>query len=223
MEWRCAKRYKRAGRSGAVMIVLGLTGSIAMGKSTIGAMMQNMNIPVHDADKEVHRLLQTDSEARMAIAAAFPLFEYPDIYDKKTKNIKRKELSNFIFNNPDHRQTLESIIHPLVQKSQNEFIRSAMLKGVDIVCLDIPLLFETGAQKRVDYTIVASAPYNIQRERAMSRPNMSEEKFHAILEQQMPDAQKSTLCDFVIKTGLGRAYAMNELKFIIAKIKGNTK
>ncbi len=205
------------------MIILGLTGSIAMGKSTIGTMMKNMNIPVHEADIEVNNLLQPDSIARPAIAAAFPFFEYPQIYDRKTKDIKRKKFSDFIFNNDEHRQALESILHPLVRKSQNEFIRTSKLKGRDIICLDIPLLFETRAQNRVDHTITVSAPYDIQRARALSRPNMSIDKFHAILERQMPDAQKCSLSDYVIRTGLGMAYSMKELKTIIADIKEKHK
>ncbi len=205
------------------MIILGLTGSIAMGKSTIGSMMKNMNIPVHEADIEVNNLLQPNSIARPAIAAAFPLFEYPEIYDRKTKNIKRKIFSDFIFNNDEHRQVLESILHPLVRTSQNEFIRTSKLKGRDIICLDIPLLFETNSQSRTDYTITVSAPYDIQRARALSRPNMSEDKFHAILERQMPDAQKCKQSDYVIKTGLGLAYSMKELKTIIAEIKEKHK
>ncbi len=205
------------------MIALGLTGSIAMGKSTIGTMMKNMNIPVHEADVEVSRLLQRNSSARPAIAAEFPFFEFPQIYDKKTKALKRKEFGDLIFNNDTYRQTLESILHPLVQKSQNEFIREYSLKGFNMVCLDIPLLFETGAQDRVDYTITVSAPYFIQQQRALSRPNMSEEKLEAILKRQMPDAEKCSLSDYVIKTSLGHAYAIKELKEIILDIKGKSK
>ena len=201
------------------MIVLGLTGSIAMGKTTIGTMMKTMNIPVHESDHIVHKLLQRSSIARPAIASAFPFFEHPEIYDKKTKDLKRKEFGDLIFNNDAHKATLESILHPLVQKSQNEFIRAEALKGRDIVCLDIPLLFETGAESRVDYTIVVSAPYFIQRERVLSRPKMSEEKFLAILEQQMPDAEKCARADYVIKTGLGRAHAMKSLRIALLDIR----
>ncbi len=223
MERRYARSYKKTRRNGAIMIVLGLTGSIAMGKSTIGAMMKNMNIPVHEADIEVNKLLQATSPARPAIAAAFPLFEHPEIYDKKTKDLNRKKFSDFIFNNDEYRQKLEEILHPLVRKSQNKFIRSSKLKGFDIICLDVPLLFETSSQDRVDYTITVSAPYNVQRERALSRPNMSEEKFHAILMRQMPDAQKCALSNYVIKTGLGLAYSMKELQSILNDIKGDIK
>ena len=190
-----------------------------MGKTTIGTMMKTMNIPVHESDHIVHKLLQRSSIARPAIASAFPFFEHPEIYDKKTKDLKRKEFGDLIFNNDAHKATLESILHPLVQKSQNEFIRAEALKGRDIVCLDIPLLFETGADSRVDYTIVVSAPYFIQRERVLSRPKMSEEKFLAILEQQMPDAEKCTRADYVIKTGLGRAHAMKSLRIALLDIR----
>ena len=201
------------------MIILGLTGSIAMGKSTIGAMMSILGIPVHESDHSVHRLLNRNSEARPAIAAAFPLYEYPEIYEKKTYNIKRKEFGELIFNNEDHRKTLENILHPLVRVDQQDFIRKSKLKGFDIICLDIPLLFETDAQKRVDYTIVASAPYLLQKQRIMDRPNISEEKFHTILERQMPDSEKCAKADYVIKTGLGRAHSMRMLKNIIHDIK----
>ncbi|PCJ99040.1 MAG: dephospho-CoA kinase [Zetaproteobacteria bacterium] len=190
-----------------------------MGKTTIGTMMKNMNIPVHESDHVVHQLLQRGSVARRAIAAAFPFFEHPEIYAKRTKDLKRKEFGDLIFNNDAHRATLESILHPLVQKSQNEFIRAETLKGRNIVCLDIPLLFEVDAQQRVDYTITVSAPAFVQRERALSRPAMTEEKLNAILERQMPDAKKCSLSDYVIKTGLGRAHAMKELKAILIDIR----
>ncbi len=201
------------------MIVIGLTGSIAMGKSTIATMMESMRIPVHDADKEVNKLLGVKSIARPAIAAAFPLFEFPQIYDKKTKYLKRKEFGELIFSDDTYRHKLEQILHPLVEKAQNEFIREYSLKGFEIICLDIPLLFETGAQDRVDYTITASAPYFVQSKRALSRPNMSEEKFESILKTQMPDKQKCSLSDYVIKTGLGHAHTFKELKEIILEIK----
>ncbi|MGH1378510.1 MAG: dephospho-CoA kinase [Alphaproteobacteria bacterium] len=197
------------------MIVIGLTGSIAMGKSTIGSMMKNINIPVHESDHVVHELLKRESVARPAIEASFPLSEYPQIYDKKTKELKRKEFGDLIFQNDDNKEILESILHPLVQKSQNEFIRAETLKGREIVCLDIPLLFETDAQKRVDYTIVVSAPYFIQRERALSRPNMNEEKFNAIIEKQMPDKEKCARADYIIKTGIGHAPALKSLKIAL--------
>lgn len=197
------------------MIVLGLTGSIGMGKSTVAAMMESLGIAVHDSDAAAHRLLEPKSEARLAIAAAFPHYEYSQIYEKKTYDINRRELGKVVFSDDTARERLESIIHPMVRKSQIEFLRSSKLKGLEIVTLDIPLLFETGAEARVDYTIVVSAPYFIQKARVLARPDMTEQKFHAILSRQMPDAEKRSRSDFVIQTGLGRAHTMRCLKDIL--------
>lgn len=190
-----------------------------MGKSTVGTMMRGMNIPVHEADIAVHQLLKPKGEARPAVAAAFPFYEYPEIYDRKTKEINRAAFGALIFNNDDYRALLESILHPLVRKKQNEFIREYTLKGFDMVCLDIPLLFETGAQTRVDYTITVSAPPFIQKSRVLDRANMDEAKFYAILGRQMPDVRKCALSHYVIKSGLGRAHAMRMLKTIITEIR----
>ncbi len=183
-----------------------------MGKSTVGAMMRTLSIPVHESDHAVHDLYKRKSPARAALAAAFPYYEFPQIYDRKTKDIKRKELGALVFKKPDLLEKLEAILHPMVQQSQQDFIRVNARKGVQIVALDIPLLFETGAEERVDYTITVSAPYFLQRERVLARPNMSEEKLQAILKTQMPDAEKCRRSDYVIKTGLGRAQTMRELK-----------
>ncbi len=201
------------------MIVIGLTGSIAMGKSTVGAMMQNLGIPVHESDHAVHELLGLESPARPAFASEFPPYEFPQLYDRKTKEINRKELGAIVFNDAEKRKALESILHPFVHQKQDQFIRQYISKGRKIVCLDIPLLFETGAERRVDYTFVASAPYHVQQQRALSRPNMSEEKLQAILERQMPDKEKCQRADYVIKTGLGRAHSMKELKLALLDIK----
>lgn len=200
------------------MIVLGLTGSIGMGKSTLAAMMESLHIPVHDADICVHRLLGPNSPAIPALAAAFPLYEYPQIYDRKTKTILRKDLGALVFAQDFLRARLESILHPLVRKEQTDFLRANRLKGVKTVCLDIPLLFETGAQSRVDYTITVSAPYIVQEQRVLSRPGMTQEKFNAILARQMPDAEKCARSDYVIKTGAGRAHTLKSLKQILKDI-----
>lgn len=190
-----------------------------MGKSTIGSMMKTMYIPVHESDHAAHKCLKRNHEARPAIAALFPHYEYPELYVKGTYNLKRKELGQLVFHNEYLRQELEAIIHPYVQEEQRDFIRKSKLKGRDIVCLDIPLLFETGAESRVDYTITASAPYLIQKQRVMDRATMSEEKFEQILERQLPDSEKCARSDYVIKTGIGRAHAMKQLKNIITDIK----
>lgn len=201
------------------MILLGLTGSIGMGKSTAATMLSRMNIPIHDSDAEVHRLLSSDEQTRLALAAQFPFYRYFGIYGRKNKNgvrgFNRKKLGKLVFNHPAERKKLEQILHPLVRKSQDEFTRKHRNAGADIIAFDIPLLFETGAEQRMDYTLVVSAPAFIQEQRVMSRPNMSEKKLEAILNTQMPDAEKCARADFIVPTGLGRAETMRTLKKII--------
>ena len=201
------------------MIVLGLTGSIGMGKSAVAAMMRTLGLPVHDSDAAAHKVLEPRNEARRAIAAAFPYYEYPQIYKKKTYEIDRRELGKIVFDDDEARARLVEIVHPMVQKSQIEFLRSSQLIGFKMAVLEIPLLFETGAEARVDYTITVSAPTFIQRARVLARPDMSEEKFHAVLQSQMPDAEKRALSDFVLKTGLGRAHTFHCLKEILQTIR----
>jgi len=200
-------------------IILGLTGSIAMGKSTIGAMLGNMGIPVHDADACVHRLLEADSLARPDIAVAFPYYEFPELYVKKTHHIDRAKLGRLVFASDEMRERLEDILHPLVQQDQQEFIAKNAALGRSIVALDIPLLFEIGLEKYVDYTLVVSAPFAIQCQRALERPNMDESKLEAILTRQMPDTEKCKRADYVIKTGLGRGHSMKLLKEALLDIR----
>ncbi|MEM7618105.1 MAG: dephospho-CoA kinase [Pseudomonadota bacterium] len=208
------------------MIVLGITGSIGMGKSTIGGMLQTLGVPVHESDHAVHELLQPGRAGYIAVAAEFPLFEFPQIFEKKNKEgrrpFNRKTLGDLVFNNEEYRVRLENILHPLVRKSQVKFVRDQKRLGKNIVALDIPLLFETEAQERVDFVINASAPHHVQRERVLDRPGMTEEKFEAILEKQMPDTEKCTLSDYIVHTGLGRAQSMKELKEILKDIKSKT-
>ncbi|MFK7838972.1 MAG: dephospho-CoA kinase [Bdellovibrionales bacterium] len=205
------------------MIVIGITGSIGMGKSTAAGMLNTMGIPVHDSDAEVHRILSSDEQARLALAAQFPFYKYFSIYGRKNKNgtrgFNRKRLGKLVFENSIEREKLERILHPLVRKSQNEFMRIQKNAGADIVALDIPLLFETGAEQNIDYAITVSAPAFIQKERVMSRPNMTEKKFQAILERQMPDDEKCARADFVIPSGLGKAKMMQSLKEIIYNLR----
>lgn len=205
------------------MIVLGITGSIGMGKSTIGAQLQTLGVDVHESDKTVHRLLYAGRKGYLAVAAAFPYYEYAQIFGKKNaagrRPLNRKALGDLVFNNEAHRKTLEGILHPLVREAQDKFIRDQKRAGKKMAALDIPLLFETGAENRVDYVINVSAPAHVQRSRVMARPNMSEEKFNAILKSQMPDAEKCVRADYVIHTGLGRAQSMKELKAALADIK----
>jgi dephospho-CoA kinase len=200
-------------------IILGLTGSIAMGKSTIGAMLTNMGIPVHDADACVHRLLEAGSLARPEIAAAFPYYEFPELYEKKTRNVDRSRLGRLVFASDELRERLEGILHPLVRQDQQEFIARNAALGRSIICLDIPLLFETGADRDLDYTLVASAPLSMQRQRALERPNMDEAKLGSILARQMTDSEKCKRADYVIKTGLGRGHSMKLLKEALLDIR----
>ena len=203
------------------MIIVGLTGSIGMGKSTTANMLDHLGVPVHDSDAEVHRLL-SDGQTRMAIAAQFPYFRYFAIYGRRDKNgirqIDRKKLGKLVFKKPEERKKLESVLHPLVQKSQQEFLRLQKNAGQKLAVLDIPLLFETGAEQRVDYVITASAPGFIQRARVLARPNMDSRKFESILKTQMSDAEKCARADYVLPTGLGRAHTMKALKAILFDI-----
>lgn len=205
------------------MIIIGLTGSIGMGKTTVGSMMQECGVAVHDSDVAVHDSLKVGGEGYKHVAAAFPYFEYPQIYGSKNKNgvrdIDRKALGKVVFNDPEKRKTLEAILHPLVQQAQQRFIKAQQRLGAEMAVLDIPLLFETGAENRVDYNIVVSAPHHVQRERVLSRAGMSEEKFEAILKAQMSDAEKCARADFVIKTGLSRGETMKSVKATLKEIK----
>jgi dephospho-CoA kinase len=209
------------------MIVIGLTGSIGMGKTTVAGMLERLGIPVHEADAEVHRLLAPGGKAYRAVAAAFPYFSHPQIYGRKTKSgarsFKRAALGQLVFNDEKKRVKLERIIHPLVREAQSEFIRKARAGGIDVVALDIPLLFETGAETFVDCTINVSAPANVQRARVLARPGMDEKKLSAILKRQMPDGEKCARADYVLKTGLSRAHTLKNLKTVLAQIRKKSK
>ena len=208
--------------------VIGLTGSIGMGKSSVANMLETMNIPVFDSDAYVHSLSGKGGKAVPEIIAHFP-----ECWKPIKKQIDRQVLRELVFTkDPDpqkqyeskcNKQTLESILHPLVHQGQNEFIKRAQRLGQGIVALDIPLLFETGSDSRVDYTIVVSAPEDLQYARVIKRPNMTEEKFFAILNTQMPDTQKRTHADFIIPTGCNRSRTYQTLKRAITKIKTLTK
>lgn len=205
------------------MIVIGLTGSIAMGKSTVAEMFAQNGVPGHDADAAVHRLMAPGGKAYKAIVCAFPYFEYAGLYTKKQKNgvrlLRREVLGKLVFENEGERRKLEAVLHPLVREDQNIFIQAQRRLGRDMVVLDIPLLFETDAYLYVDYSVNVAAPYHIQRARALARPNMSEEKFHGILKAQMPTAEKNLRADYVIHTGLGLAKTMHDVKSVLRDMK----
>ncbi len=196
------------------MIILGLTGSIGMGKTTAAAMLKKMGCAIHDADKAVHQALEPNGEAFEEVALSFPA-----VWDKKKRIIKRDVLADIIFKDINQKSVLEQILHPVVQRSQAKFIRAQNRMGRRVVVLDVPLLFETGAQARVDYTLVVSAPYHVQRMRVLKRSGMNEEKFQHILKTQMPDIQKRHLADFVVSTGMGMAYTYRCLMKVMKEIK----
>lgn len=198
------------------MIVIGVTGSIGMGKSTASAMLRDMGIPVHDSDACVHRLLAANGAGVVAVGTAFP-----EAYEKNTNAIDRKKLRALLGNDHDKWDELEKLLHPPVVASQQDFINEQRSKGVKTVALDIPLLFETGGEKRCDYTVVVSAPDFIQRQRVLQK--MSEEDFVFRLSRQIPDAQKRARADFVVPSGLGMAEMRAALEDVVRQIrsKGN--
>ncbi len=194
------------------MIVFGLTGSIGMGKSKACAMLRHMGIPVHDSDKAAHRALEPGGAAFEMVVLTFR-----DAWDKKRRIIDRKKLGQIVFSDPQKLQQLEEILHPIVRDSQMKFIRTMKRMGKRAAVLEIPLLFETGAETRVDYVICVSAPYAIQHRRVVKGRQMSEEKFHAILARQMPDAAKRARSDFVVPTGRGYAATYRALRSLLRK------
>ena len=174
------------------ILIVGLTGSIGMGKSTIAAMFREHAIPVCDADAEVHRLYAGAAVA--PIDAAFP-------GTARDGSIDRQVLAARLLADPSGFKTLEAIVHPLVQAAERDFLRKAAAGGEKIAVLEIPLLFESGGAGRVDVIVVVSAPWDIQRERVLARPGMSEAKLAGILARQLPDADKREKADFVVDTG----------------------
>lgn len=202
------------------MITLGITGSIGMGKSTVSKMFRRLGVAVHDSDVAVHQALCPGGAAIAMMRKLFPMMQYPQIYKRKywifgTVSIDRKALGEIVFFDAKKREALENILHPIVRKAQQKFLCVQQNMGCDIAALDIPLLYETGAQNRVDYVLVASAPDYIQRARVMERPGMSTAKFDAILARQMPDGEKRVKADFVIETGLGKAATMKQVKQLV--------
>lgn len=192
------------------MIIVGLTGSIGMGKSTAAQMLRDMGVPVHDSDATVHALMAPHGYAIPMLARAFPT-----TYNSTDQTIDRAALGQIVFHDDAQRKILEGILHPLVWESQQEFLREHRQKHSPVVVLDIPLLFETKAHERVDKVIVVSAPAFIQHHRVMARPGMTESRFHGILNSQMPDHEKRKRADFVVQTGFGRALTVHSLKKIM--------
>jgi len=194
------------------MIVLGLTGSIGMGKSTAANMLRAMGVPVHDSDATVHGLFAGDRAMRDAIGARFPGVV-------TAAGVDRQALGAAVFGDDAARRDLEAIVHPRVRAAAEAFLRHHRRLRAPLVVLDIPLLYETGGEDRVDAVIVVSAPAALQRRRVMARPGMDAERFAGILASQMPDGEKRRRADFVVETGLGKAYTFRRLKRIVMAIR----
>lgn len=188
------------------MIVLGLTGSIGMGKSTTAQMFLEEGIPVYSADDTVHRLYS--GKAAPLIEQAFP-------GTTRDGEVDRAKLSAAVMGRPEALQRLEKIVHPLVRTEEIKFRQDAENSGAKLILLDIPLLFETGAEKRVDKVLVVTAPEEVQRERVLARDGMTAGKLDAILARQVPDAEKRARADFIIDTSLGLAAAREYVQKII--------
>lgn len=195
------------------MRILGLTGSIAMGKSTAAAMLRRMSVPVHDSDAAVHALTRPGGAAIPRITAAFPEVAAGN-------GINRAALSQHAFDDPTVLRKLEQILHPMVRAETARFIKQQRARGRRLVVLDVPLLLETGGERRCHAVAVVSAPRMVQLERVLSRPGMSRRKLYGIEARQMPDVEKRKRADFVIPTGLGRRPAWVALKKAVRKLRG---
>jgi dephospho-CoA kinase len=191
------------------MIVIGLTGSIGMGKTTTAALFADEGIPVNDADLVVHDLYRTEAVA--PIAKLFPDAVIDQVVD-------RNKLAENLAKNPAKFKELEAIVHPLVRARESAFLRAQRELGQALVVLDIPLLFETGADQRVDKVVVVTCDPDIQRQRVLSRPQMTVEKFELILARQVPDSEKRARADYVIDTGHGIDKARQQVKTILQEL-----
>jgi dephospho-CoA kinase len=192
------------------MFILGLTGSIGMGKTATAKMFAEEGVPVQDADAAVHALYE--GKATPLIEAAFP----GTTADGKVDRVK---LGMMVIGKPEAMATLEKIVHPLVAQERDGFLAGAEQAGADIVVLDIPLLYETGSDINCDAVVVVSAPAEVQRERVLARPGMTEERFAAILAKQMPDADKRARADFVVDTSRGFEAARDQVREILVKVR----
>lgn len=191
------------------MFILGLTGSIGMGKSTTAKFFAEEGVPVHDADAAVHRLYE--GEAAAAVEAAFP---------GTTVNgkVDRAKLAARVLGDEAARKRLEAIVHPLVRESEARFLAAARERQAPIAVLDIPLLYETGGEKRVDAVVVVSAPPEVQRARVLARPGMTPARFEALVAAQVPDAEKRRRADFIVDTSQGFDAARAQVRDILASI-----
>jgi dephospho-CoA kinase len=191
------------------MFILGLTGSLGMGKSTTAGFFAEAGVPVHDADAVVHRLYA--GEAAAAIEAAFP-------GTTTAGKVDRARLAARVLDHPEALRRLEAIVHPLVRDAETRFLADARARGAGVVVLDIPLLLETSGDQRVDAIVVVSAPSDTQRQRMLARPGMTPEKFDALLARQMSDSEKRRHADFVVDTSHGFEAARAQVQEILRAV-----
>lgn len=189
------------------MIVMGLTGSVGMGKSTAAKMLQEMDVPVHDADACVHALLEPSGAGFEAVAKTFPTV----VQDGR---IDRKALGQIVFTDPAQKKKLEQILHPLVREKTDAFVEDHRQQGAKLVVLDIPLLFETGRDRDMDVTLCMTASADTQRQRVLSRAGMTPERFEQIVASQIPDAEKRARSDYVVSSDLD----LEQMREALAKI-----
>ena len=191
------------------MFILGLTGSLGMGKSTTAKFFAEEGVPVHDADAVVHRLYE--GEAVAAIEAAFP-------GSTRDGKVDRAKLGERVLGDPAALKRLEAIVHPLVAAARERFLAEAARSGAKVAVLDIPLLYETGGEARCDAVVVVTAPAEMQRARVFERPGMSEEKLAALTAKQLPDAEKRARADFIVDSGQGFEAARRQVREILAQV-----
>mgnify|MGYP005844475921 CR=1 FL=1 len=194
------------------MRILGLTGSVAMGKSHVARIVRAFGVPVFDADRAVHELLAPDGAAVAAVLLAFPAVAAAD------GGIDRAALGRIVFADPAARRRLEAILHPLVRAAERAFIARARRAGQRLVVLDIPLLFETGAERRCDRVAVVSAPPYLQRQRALRRPGMTASRLAGILAGQLADRVKRRRADYVLQAGFDRGETVRQVGAMLAAL-----
>jgi len=195
------------------MIILGLTGSIGMGKSTAAAMLESLGVPVYDSDAAVHGLTGPGGRAVARVEAAFP-------GSVKDGAVDRAALGKMVFNDPAALKRLERILHPMVSEERNRFLKAWAARRIRMVALDVPLLFETGGNRRCDASITVWAAPFIQAGRVLRRPGMTRARLDEIRARQMPEAEKRRRADFVVPTGAGHRLTLQRLAVIVRRLSG---
>lgn len=219
-------------------VVLGLTGGIAAGKSTAATLLRRLGVPVHDADAAARAVMDRDPRIAAALAEAFPELVSPAVFEKSTgttgptgdartsgkgvvARIDRSRLADMVFAEPEALARLEAIVHPAVRALTRAFLREATRRRVPVVALDVPLLFEAGADRLCDAVILVTAPLFLRRARALTRPGMTPARLAGIIARQMPEAEKRRRADFIVESGLGRRHTLNQLAAIVALARGS--